>query len=98
MLLAPRPLIAELLDKATFGDLAREHGFPVPEGARIPEELAAALSLAPPLIAKPITRHEAKWRSVGERAKALIGIAHPDFREQLERQACELRLIPHALR
>jgi acyl-CoA hydrolase len=39
-----------------------------------------------------------KGKSVGERAKALIGIAHPDFREQLERQAYELRLIPRALR
>jgi acyl-CoA hydrolase len=39
-----------------------------------------------------------KGKAVGERAKALIGIAHPDFREQLERQAYELRLIPRALR
>ena len=28
-----------------------------------------------------------KGKSVAERAKALIGIAHPDFREDLERQA-----------
>ncbi len=33
-----------------------------------------------------------KSKSVAERAKALIGIAHPDFREHLERQAAEHRL------
>jgi acyl-CoA hydrolase len=35
-----------------------------------------------------------KGKSVAERAKALIGLAHPDFREELERQAYEKRLIP----
>jgi acyl-CoA hydrolase len=35
-----------------------------------------------------------KGKSVAERARALIGIAHPDFREGLERQAYEHRLIP----
>jgi acyl-CoA hydrolase len=35
-----------------------------------------------------------KGRSVAERAKAIISIAHPDFRESLERQAYEHRLIP----
>jgi acyl-CoA hydrolase len=35
-----------------------------------------------------------KGRSVAERAKALIGIAHPDFREQLAREARELNLLP----
>jgi acyl-CoA hydrolase len=35
-----------------------------------------------------------KGRSVPERAKALIGLAHPDFREELERQARANRLIP----
>ena len=35
-----------------------------------------------------------KGRSVAERAKALIGIAHPDFRADLERAAYEHRLIP----
>ena len=35
-----------------------------------------------------------KGKSVAERAKALISIAHPDFREGLERQAYEHRLIP----
>ena len=35
-----------------------------------------------------------KGKSVAERAQALIGIAHPDFREGLERQAYEHRLIP----
>ena len=34
-----------------------------------------------------------KGKSVAERARALIGIAHPDFREQLERAAMEHRLI-----
>jgi len=34
-----------------------------------------------------------KGRSVPERAKALIGIAHPDFREELSRQAREHGLI-----
>lgn len=35
-----------------------------------------------------------KGKSVCERALAIIGIAHPDFREDLERQAYEHRLIP----
>jgi acyl-CoA hydrolase len=35
-----------------------------------------------------------KGKSVAERANALIGIAHPEFREDLERQAYEHRLIP----
>jgi acyl-CoA hydrolase len=35
-----------------------------------------------------------KGKSVAERAKALISIAHPDFQESLERQAYEHRLIP----
>jgi acyl-CoA hydrolase len=35
-----------------------------------------------------------KGKSVPERARALIGLAHPDFREGLERQAHEHRLIP----
>jgi acyl-CoA hydrolase len=38
-----------------------------------------------------------KGKSVAERAKALVGIAHPDFREGLERQAYEHRLIPRGL-
>ena len=38
-----------------------------------------------------------KGKSVAERAKALIGIAHPEFRENLERQAYEHRLIPHGV-
>ena len=38
-----------------------------------------------------------KGKSVAERAKALIGIAHPDFREDLERQAHEHRLIPRGV-
>lgn len=35
-----------------------------------------------------------KGKSVPERAQALISIAHPDFREDLERQAYEHRLLP----
>ena len=38
-----------------------------------------------------------KGKSVAERAKALTGIAHPDFREGLERQAYEHRLIPRGV-
>jgi acyl-CoA hydrolase len=38
-----------------------------------------------------------KGRSVAERAKAIIGLAHPDFREDLERQAYENRLIPRGV-
>jgi acyl-CoA hydrolase len=37
-----------------------------------------------------------KGKSVGERAKALIDIAHPDFREGLAREAREHRLVPRA--
>ena len=35
-----------------------------------------------------------KGKAVAERARALIGIAHPDFRESLEREARTLNLIP----
>ncbi len=35
-----------------------------------------------------------KGKSVAERARALISIAHPDYREQLERDARRLNLIP----
>lgn len=35
-----------------------------------------------------------KGKSVPERAQALIRLAHPDFREELERQAWKHRLIP----
>jgi acyl-CoA hydrolase len=35
-----------------------------------------------------------KGRSVAERAKAIIGLAHPDFREDLARQAREAGLLP----
>ncbi len=35
-----------------------------------------------------------KGKSVAERAKALISIAHPDFREGLEREAREKALVP----
>jgi acyl-CoA hydrolase len=38
-----------------------------------------------------------KGKSVAERALALISIAHPDFREGLERQAYEHRLIPRGV-
>ena len=38
-----------------------------------------------------------KGKSVAERALALISIAHPDFREELERQAYEYRLIPRGV-
>jgi acyl-CoA hydrolase len=35
-----------------------------------------------------------KGRSVPERARAMISIAHPDFRDDLERKAREHGLIP----
>jgi acyl-CoA hydrolase len=38
-----------------------------------------------------------KGKSVAERARALIGIAHPDFRADLERAAYASRLIPRGL-
>jgi len=38
-----------------------------------------------------------KGKSVPERTRALISIAHPDFREELERQAREYRLITRAI-
>jgi len=37
-----------------------------------------------------------KGKSTAERARAMISIAHPDFREPLEREAYENRLIPRA--
>lgn len=36
-----------------------------------------------------------KGKNVRQRVRALINIAHPDFREQLEREACERRDIHH---
>ncbi|HVO97926.1 MAG TPA: acetyl-CoA hydrolase/transferase C-terminal domain-containing protein [Bryobacteraceae bacterium] len=38
-----------------------------------------------------------KGKSVPERAMAMISLAHPDFREELERQAYENRLIPRGI-
>ena len=38
-----------------------------------------------------------KGKSVPERARAMISLAHPDFREELERQAHEHRLIPRGV-
>lgn len=38
-----------------------------------------------------------KGKSVAERARGIISIAHPDYREELERQAYENRLIPRAV-
>jgi len=38
-----------------------------------------------------------KGRSVCERARALIDLAHPDFREELERQAHEHGLLPKSV-
>jgi acyl-CoA hydrolase len=35
-----------------------------------------------------------KGRSVAERARALIDIAHPQFREGLEREAREKKILP----
>jgi acyl-CoA hydrolase len=37
-----------------------------------------------------------KGKSVADRARAMISLAHPDYREQLEREARESRLIPRA--
>lgn len=39
-----------------------------------------------------------KGKSVADRARALIGLAHPDFRDELERQAHENRLLPRQIR
>ncbi len=38
-----------------------------------------------------------KGKSIPDRAFAMISLAHPDFREELERQAYENRLIPRAI-
>jgi acyl-CoA hydrolase len=38
-----------------------------------------------------------KGKSVPERALALISLAHPDYREELTRQAYENRMIPRGV-
>ena len=38
-----------------------------------------------------------KGKSIRERAKALIGLAHPDFREQLEREAREYGMLARSV-
>jgi acyl-CoA hydrolase len=38
-----------------------------------------------------------KGKSVPERARAMIGIAHPDFREALEREAYALGMLPRGV-
>ena len=38
-----------------------------------------------------------KGKSVCERAQSIISLAHPDFREDLERQAYEHRVIPRGV-
>ncbi len=38
-----------------------------------------------------------KGKSIPERVQAMISLAHPDFRETLERQAFENRLVPRSL-
>ncbi len=37
-----------------------------------------------------------KGKSIPERAKAMISLAHPDFRDDLEREARRNRLIPRS--
>ncbi len=44
-----------------------------------------------------VTEHgvaELRGRSIAQRVRALIGIAHPKFRDELERAACELGYLP----
>lgn len=38
-----------------------------------------------------------KGKSVPERARAMISIAHPDFREELEREARDSGLLPQGV-
>jgi acyl-CoA hydrolase len=38
-----------------------------------------------------------KGKSIPERVRAMIGLAHPDYREELERQAFENRLLPRGV-
>ena len=39
------------------------------------------------------TTHRLYGKTIRQRAKALIDVAHPDFRPELERKAIELRYI-----
>ena len=38
-----------------------------------------------------------KGKPITDRVRAMILLAHPDFREELERQAFEARIIPRAI-
>jgi len=66
--------------------------------SRIVPELAAGNIVTTPRtdVMYVVTEHgiaNLKGKSVPERARALIAIAHPDFREDLERAAFERRLL-----
>lgn len=45
-------------------------------------------------MSSPNTDGNLKGLSVPERAKAIIGLAHPDYREALSRQARDGRVVP----
>lgn len=67
--------------------------------SRVVPELAAGSIVTTPRtdVMYVVTEHgiaNLKGKSVPERARALIAIAHPDFREELERAAFERRLLP----
>lgn len=89
-LLADHDLVATLLDKEAFGELARRLGLQVPRSVRIVagEQPPAALAeLALPLVVKPVTRHRDRWAPVGEHAKAV----HAEDEAALDRLVGQLR-------
>jgi len=91
IVLAPHDLVAGLIDKGRFAELARRHGLPVPKTVipRSPEEcLSAAEEIGYPCIIKPIRQR--RWHgpafldSIGKR-KALLVSSPDELSEALKR-------------
>lgn len=74
LLLADAETIEDCVDKARFGELAARVGLPVPRSAPVsPREGSdpPELALDFPIVLKPVTRREARWRPYNQGHKAI---------------------------